>query len=141
MGSVTANLPHPFDPLTLAEIETAITTVKKAHGDVFFNVVSLQEPRKTEMTAWLADSGTAPRPKRMAEVVVIAHGGKVYDGLVDLAKATIIKWDLLDGEQPIVRFTNTRHLLKINHLPENPLDYHGRAPVGRAYRPKGPQGH
>jgi primary-amine oxidase len=102
MGSAVADLPHPFDPLTLGEIETAITTVKKAHGDVFFNVVSLQEPRKAEMTAWLAEPATAPRPKRLAEVVVIAPGGKVYDGLVDLAETKITKWDLLDGEQPIV---------------------------------------
>lgn len=102
MGSAEVDLPHPFDPLTLGEIETAISTVKKAHGDVFFNVVSLQEPRKAEMTAWLAAPDTVPRPRRIAEVVVIAPGGKVYDGLVDLAETKITKWDLLDGEQPIV---------------------------------------
>jgi primary-amine oxidase len=97
-----ADVSHPFDPLSLGEIETAIAIVKKAHGDVFFNVVSLQEPRKAEMTAWLAAPETAPRPKRVADVVVIAPGGNVYDGLVDLAEGKITKWDLLDGEQPIV---------------------------------------
>lgn len=105
MGSIVADLPYPFDPLSLVEIETAINIVRKAHGQVFFNVVSLQEPRKAEMTAWLANPETTPRPKRFADVVVIAPGGKVYDGLVDLAEAKITKWDLLDGEQPIVRFT------------------------------------
>ncbi|KAK1755512.1 copper amine oxidase [Echria macrotheca] len=94
---------HPFDPLTLDEIQTAISVVKKAHGDnVFFNVVSLQEPRKAEMTAWLANPDTAPRPKRVADVVVIAPGNKVYDGLVDIADAKIVGWKLLDGEQPII---------------------------------------
>jgi primary-amine oxidase len=102
MGSTVPDILHPFDPLTLGEIETAIAIVKKAHGDVFFNVVSLQEPRKAEMTAWLAAPESAPRPKRVADVVVIAPGGKVYDGLVDLAEGKITKWDLLDGEQPIV---------------------------------------
>ncbi|KAK4099480.1 hypothetical protein N658DRAFT_475249 [Parathielavia hyrcaniae] len=102
MGSAAVDIPHPFDPLTLGEIDTAISIVKKAHGDIFFNVVSLQEPRKAEMTAWLADPDTAPRPKRVAEVVVIAPGGKVYDGLVDLAETKITKWDFLDGEQPII---------------------------------------
>ncbi|KAK4126969.1 hypothetical protein N657DRAFT_661255 [Parathielavia appendiculata] len=102
MGSAAVDIPHPFDPLTLGEIETAISIVKTAHGDVFFNVVSLQEPRKAEMTAWLAEPDNAPRPKRVAEVVVIAPGGKVYDGLVNLAEAKITKWDLLDGEQPII---------------------------------------
>jgi primary-amine oxidase len=96
-------IPHPFDPLSAAEIEQAISIVKKAHGnDLFFNIVSLQEPRKAEMTAWLQAPETAPRPKRVAEVVVIAQDGKVFDGLVDLTSGTITKWDLLDGEQPIV---------------------------------------
>lgn len=102
MGSVTADIPHPFDPLSLEEIQTAITTVKKAHGDVFFNVVSLHEPRKAEMTAWLADPEKTPRPARVADVVVIAPGGKVYDGFVDIAKGSITHWEELDGLQPIV---------------------------------------
>jgi Cu2+-containing amine oxidase len=102
MGAAFVDLPHPFDPLTLSEIDIAVTTVKKAHGNVFFNVVSLQEPRKAEMTAWLAEPDTAPRPKRMVDVTVITPGGRVYDGLVDLAETKIIKWELLDGEQPIV---------------------------------------
>lgn len=102
MGSMAAGLPHPLDPLSLEEIETVITAVKKAHGDLFFNVVSLHEPRKAEMTAWLANPKYAPRPTRVADVVVIAPGGKVYDGLVDVKTATITSWELLDGLQPIV---------------------------------------
>jgi primary-amine oxidase len=94
--------PHPFDPLYPAEIELAINTVKKAHGELFFHVVAIQEPRKAEMTAWLADPENAPRPKRVADVSVVAPGGKVYDGLVDLSGPTITKWEELDGEQPIV---------------------------------------
>lgn len=101
MGSAD-ELPHPFDPLTPAEIEAAISVVKKAHGDVHFNVVTLHEPRKAEMKAWLAAPHTAPRPKRVADVVVIAPGGGVYDGLVDLEGPTITFWGLLDGEQPII---------------------------------------
>lgn len=102
MGSMAAGLPHPLDPLSLEEIETVITAVKKAHGDLFFNVVSLHEPRKAEMTAWLANPKYAPRPTRVADVVVIAPGGKVYDGLVDVKTATITSWELLDGLQPII---------------------------------------
>jgi primary-amine oxidase len=105
MGSTqTDELPHPFDPLSLAEIETAITAVKKAHGDVYFNVVSLHEPRKVEMTAWLEKPDTEPRPARIADVVVIVPGGKVYDGLVDLKDASIIKWEHMEGVQPIVSY-------------------------------------
>jgi primary-amine oxidase len=107
MGSLAPELPHPFDPLSLAEIETAITIVKKSHGEVFFNVVSLHEPRKAEMTAWLAAPDSAPRPKRIADIVVIAPGGKVYDGLVDIAAPKIIQWELMDGVQPIVSSRTT----------------------------------
>lgn len=102
MASTTADVPHPFDPLSLDEIQTTITAVKKAHGDVFFNVISLHEPRKAEMTAWLAAPARAPRPTRLADVVVIAPGGKVFDGLVDIKTATITHWEQLDGLQPIV---------------------------------------
>lgn len=102
MGSVAVDVPYPLDPLSLEEIETVITVVKKAHGDVFFNVVSLHEPRKAEMTAWLADPEKAPRPARVADIVVIAPGGKVYDGLFDFKTAAITHWELLDGLQPIV---------------------------------------
>lgn len=102
MGSLATEIPHPFDPLSLEEIETVITSVKKAHGDVFFNVVSLHEPRKAEMSAWLEDPEKLPRPARIADVVVIAPGGKVYDGLVDIKTASIKHWEQLDGLQPIV---------------------------------------
>ncbi|KAL8347248.1 hypothetical protein RB601_003231 [Gaeumannomyces tritici] len=102
MGSTFVTAPHPFDPLTGDEIATAISLVKKAHGDVHFNVVSLHEPRKAEMTAWLANPNSAPRPARVADVVVIAPDSKVFDGLVDLASGKIVKWEHAEGEQPIL---------------------------------------
>ncbi|OBR11014.1 Amine oxidase [Colletotrichum higginsianum IMI 349063] len=93
---------HPLDPLSSAEIQKAIAVVKAAHGDVFFNVVSLHEPRKAELTGWLASPTTTPLPSRIADVVVIAKGGKVYDGLVDIASGAITKWELMQGVQPII---------------------------------------
>lgn len=103
MGSLAdTTLPHPFDPLSLEEIQTAISTVKKAHGDVKFNVVSLHEPRKAEMQAWLSAPDSAPRPARIADVVVIAPESKVYDGLIDIKEGKILKWEHVEGVQPIV---------------------------------------
>ena len=103
MGSLSeATVPHPFDPLSLEEIQTAIAVVKKAHGDVKFNVVSLHEPRKAEMQAWLSSPDSVPRPARVADLVVIAPGSNVYDGLVDLKQAKIIQWEHMEGVQPIV---------------------------------------
>ncbi|KAH8880823.1 hypothetical protein GQ53DRAFT_736311 [Thozetella sp. PMI_491] len=95
--------PYPLDPLTAAEIQATVSVVKQAHGDaLFFNVVSLHEPRKAEMTAWLADPSRVPRPPRVADIVVIAPGGKVYDGLVDLNGPRIVNWEQMHGVQPII---------------------------------------
>lgn len=115
MGSLSTEIPHPFDPLSLEEIQSVITVVKKAHGDVFFNVVSLHEPRKAEMTAWLAEPDKAPRPTRVADVVVIAPGGAVFDGLVDIKTGSITHWEQLDGLQPIVSSFAYRGLRGYGH--------------------------
>lgn len=110
--TMASHLPHPFDPLSGEEIQAATAIVRKAHGDeLHFHVVSLQEPRKAEMLAWLADPAKAPRPRRVAEIVVIdprnlkGHG-QVYDGLVDLQSRNITKWIKASGQQPIVRSTS-----------------------------------
>ncbi|OIW24631.1 hypothetical protein CONLIGDRAFT_604273 [Coniochaeta ligniaria NRRL 30616] len=103
MGSLAdTSVPHPFDPLSIEEIQTAVSVVKKAHGDVRFNVVSLLEPRKAEMQAWLEKPDTTPPPTRFANIVVIAPGGKVYDGLVDIKGGKIVEWEHMEGMQPII---------------------------------------
>ena len=51
---------------------------------------------------WLENSSVLPRPTRIADIVAIAPGGKVFDGLVDLKAGKIIKWEQLDGVQPLV---------------------------------------
>lgn len=98
----TAPAPHPFDPLTNAEIESAVKVIRSAKGDLHFNAVTLWEPRKAEMTAWLAAPQSTPRPKRVADVVAIAKGGNVVEGLVDLAEGKLIRWEILEGVQPLV---------------------------------------
>lgn len=101
MGSLSAPAAlHPFDPLTADEIALAIELVRSQHGECFFNVASLHEPRKAEMLQWLEDGHV--RPRRIANVVVMKQGGSVFDGFVDLQKWSIAKWELLEGVQPIV---------------------------------------
>ena len=102
-SQVTGNVapPHPFDPLTIVEIEAAVAIVRKEKGDLFFNAVSLKDPPKKEMLAWLANP-SSPRPARIADVVALAKGSKVYDGFVDLTAGKIVHWELLDGFQPLV---------------------------------------
>lgn len=100
--TATSPLPHPFDPLTNAEIDKAVHIIRTEKGSVHYNAITLYEPRKREMTKWLANPQVAPRPKRIADVVVIAPGGKVHDGLVDLAEERVVKWEQIDGVQPLV---------------------------------------
>ena len=95
-------IPHPFDPLSATEIQDAAATIAKEHGPLYYNAVTLLEPRKAEMLAWLADPDHARRPHRVADVVAIAKGSKVYDGLVDLEERKVIQWESVDGVQPLV---------------------------------------
>jgi primary-amine oxidase len=94
--------PHPLDPLSNTEIEAAVQIIRKEHGQLFYNAVTLWEPRKEGMLKWLQDPDHTPRPSRVADVVAIAKGGKVYDGLVDLNEGKIVKWGSTDGVQPLV---------------------------------------
>jgi len=98
----TSPPPHPFDPLSNAEIETAVSIIRSAHGKLHYNAVTLREPKKAEMLKWLENSSNTPRPTRIADVAAIAPGGGVYDGLVDLKEGKITKWEKMEGVQPLV---------------------------------------
>lgn len=99
----TAPPPHPFDPLSAAEIEKATAIVRQEYGPLYFNAVTVWEPRKADMLTWLADPKHSVRPHRIADVVAIGRGSKVYDGLVDLDEEKIVQWELTEGVQPLVR--------------------------------------
>lgn len=94
--------PHPFDPLSEFEIEAAVALVRKEHSDVFFNAVTLWEPRKAEMMRWLKDPENTQRPARVADVVCIGRGSKVFESIVDLTANKVLSWDQKDGVQPLV---------------------------------------
>ncbi|KAF4551371.1 Copper amine oxidase-like protein 3 [Elsinoe fawcettii] len=93
---------HPLDPLSAGEIKKAVEIISTTHRGLFYNAVTLQEPPKAEMLAYLADPKNTPRPARIADVVAIGRGSKVYDGLVDLETGTILQWELTDGVQPLI---------------------------------------
>lgn len=98
----TITPPHPFDPLSSLEIETAVSLIRAEHGSLFYNAVTLFEPRKAEMLPWIADPEHTSRPHRIADVVAIGKGSKVYDGHVDLDAQKIIKWEQTPGVQPLI---------------------------------------
>lgn len=96
-----SNPPHPFDPLSSIEIEYVIAVVRRDHGQLGYNAVTLSEPKKKDMLAWLADN-SLPRPRRLAEVVAVDKASAVYDGVVDLQDGKIVSWEKLSGVQPLV---------------------------------------
>lgn len=98
----TSALPHPFDPLCPLQIEKTTAIVRAAHGQLAYSAISLLEPRKKEMQAWLESPDTAPRPHRLVEVVAVAKCGTVFDGVVDLTEEKISVWNKLEGVQPIL---------------------------------------
>lgn len=94
--------PHPFDPLSELEIESAVALVRKEHSDVHFNAVTLREPRKAAMMNWIKDPEHTPRPTRVADIVCIGRGSKVFEALVDLNGSKVISWGQKEGVQPLV---------------------------------------
>ena len=63
--------------------------------------------------AWLADPQKAPRPMRAADVVAIAPGGKIYDGVVDLDQKKVIEWKHTPGVQPLITMED---LQEVEHI-------------------------
>jgi primary-amine oxidase len=109
----TLPAPHPFDPLSSSEIEAAVAIISKEHEGLYYNTVTLHEPRKAQMLSWLADPSHTNKPHRVADVVAIAKGGKVYEGLVDLEEKKTVKWESIEGVQPLVG--NTRLLNRLEN--------------------------
>lgn len=93
---------HPFDPLSANEISKAVSIVNQQYPGLFYNAVTIAEPPKAQMLKWIADPKSTPRPTRIADVVAIGRGSKVYDGLVDLEAGAILRWELTEGVQPLI---------------------------------------
>ena len=106
--------PHPFDPLSTAEIDAVTAIVRAEHGSSLnFNAVTLFEPRKAEMLEWLANEGMSSRPVRAADIVAISPDGKVYDGVVDLNEKNITRWEHTQGVQPLITMED---LQEVEHV-------------------------
>jgi primary-amine oxidase len=95
---------HPLDPLTAAEIRTAVR-VLRAHPDVpaqaLFPVIALNEPPKSEVLAHKA--GTAFR-REAAVVVFDRPAGRTVEAIVDLKTRAVTSFRLMPGAQPAITF-------------------------------------
>ncbi|KAK5079963.1 peroxisomal copper amine oxidase [Exophiala xenobiotica] len=94
--------PHPLDPLSALEIETATSLLRKEKGQLYYNAVTLFEPPKAQLLPWLSDPDHTERPQRIADVVAITPEGKVMDGHVSLAEAKVLSWENTPGVQPLI---------------------------------------
>lgn len=100
--SNTVSPPHPLDPLSSREIETATSLLRKEKGQLYYNAVTLLEPPKAQLLPWLTDPDHTERPQRIADVVAITPEGKVMDGHVSLTEAKVLSWEHTPGVQPLI---------------------------------------
>lgn len=112
--------PHPLDPLTQGEIEKAVALIREDHPDVFFNAVTLWEPRKAQMLKWIKDPQRTTRPARVADVVCIGRGSKVFEGIVDLNTSKVTSWQQKDNVQPLVFSVSLLFAANYSSVPRSP---------------------
>lgn len=94
--------PHPLDPLSSLEIEVATSLLRKEKGQLYYNAVTLLEPKKAQMLPWLSDPEHSQRPARIADVVAISPEGKLMEGHVDLTEEKILSWEHTPNVQPLI---------------------------------------
>lgn len=98
--------PHPLDPLTVEEIKTVSSIIRKERGnEVFiFNSITLKEPPKDKMMAFLGWDTTLSKPEsieREAFVVLIDRpSGLVHEITVSITNSKITDWKRIEGVQP-----------------------------------------
>ncbi|KAK2593087.1 hypothetical protein QQS21_009217 [Conoideocrella luteorostrata] len=109
IASATMTRPHPFDPLTPNEITKAADIVKAlfTHNVPNFRYITLQEPPKQDMMAYLENHGAERlRPARAARIqVIVPETDKttaLQELLVDLDKGSVIKRIPLKGKHSYI---------------------------------------
>ena len=92
---------HPLDPLTHAEIETAVATLRqeKQLGDSWrFVTVTLAEPSRPEMAAYRPGK---PLARRASVLVMDTATGKAFEATIELGRPKVSRYEpLAAGLQP-----------------------------------------
>ncbi|RHZ45552.1 peroxisomal copper amine oxidase [Aspergillus thermomutatus] len=92
---------HPLDPLSIDEITTAASLLRQhAHPTTLkFNCITLHEPPKGELVAFLA--GTGPRPARRVFSIVFKKGTpEVSEAIVNLTTKKVESWKNVKNVMP-----------------------------------------
>ena len=94
--------PHPLDPLTTAEIESASKMLSAApqfpEGGLFATIV-LKEPAKREVLAYTAG---APIARQAFAVVLDRRHNRTFEAVVDVQAPRLLSWTEIKGVQPAV---------------------------------------
>jgi len=91
---------HPLDPLTEAEIRSAVAAVRQEQslGDAaVFYTLTLKEPDKTEVLNFTL--GT-PVQREVSTVVYDRAANKTHEAIVDLNSQTVTAWTEIPNVQP-----------------------------------------
>lgn len=95
---------HPLDPITAAEIATAVKALR-AHAEVpkdaFFPMIALQEPSKADVRAF--KPGTAFRRDAIA-VVFDRPRNATFEAIVDLRAGRVTAMTPVPGAHPAILF-------------------------------------
>ena len=100
---VVETRPHPLNPLSIEEINTAVAVVKGAaqyKPGFRFTEVSLHEPEKAQVWDFVY-TGKALAHAREANVTVL-DGKHVIEGIVDLKTKTLKSWKPVEGAHGMV---------------------------------------
>lgn len=95
-------MPHPLDPLSKQEIQLVAQIVRQDKGQdkVWFNSISLKDPPKADMLAFLQGG---KEPTRIAECVLLERvTGTVFDGDIDVKAAKVLHWKVITDAQPTI---------------------------------------
>ncbi len=100
-----ATAAHPLDPLSPGEVADCTRIIRDQSrfealsGDVRFITISLAEPDKHALQAWVDG---APAPERRAELVILDRAAqRTVEALVSLDGQSVERWQVRDDIQPM----------------------------------------
>lgn len=109
--SKSTSKPHPLDSLSTDEVIQTAKLIRESKGEdskYVFNTITLREPPKDIMMAYLGWDKETPKPEtveRESFVIIIERpSGKVYEAIVSLTDNKVKSWMHMEGVQPIITF-------------------------------------
>lgn len=99
---------HPLDPLSRAELTTAVAVLKAADHvgpATRFTFIKLAEPPKAAVRAWHPGA-----PLTRKAFVMLGEGPQTYEAVVDLGASKLESWRKVEGVQPSILLEETQNL-------------------------------